>query len=256
MSDSVLRVGEITGAFYPGDAGNQSGTEVEYMVMVRRRDGNGKLLPTPYRCVMKDGFGSAGDHSRHSVRARSAEQADQEVGNGAIVLIACINADMNQGVILDCLRHPKRSEHDPKGRFYDFKFNGIGVNIGDDGTLKVTVEGPTDNAGSPSGTQPDRPTAVTFEPDGSVTVDTAGTIKLGSPDAGEQLVLGNQLVDALNELIQIFTQQPIIGNLGFPGGIPVVVAQQLLLKLLQWQLKWSQAPTQPLLADRQFTEKG
>lgn len=148
LSDTSLRVGEVIKAFSPSDPKNISRKIWEYIVLVNHRDQNGSPIQTPYRCTIKDGFGSAGDHLRYSVR--SATRTGQEsVGNGAIVLVLCINGDLSNAVIIDCLFHPNRQDQDPSARFFDFEFNGAKVKINDDGSISIQCLGATKNDGSP-----------------------------------------------------------------------------------------------------------
>jgi len=172
MSDVSLRVGEIIDSHGPTDPENVSKVEVEYIVQVNYRDGTGNTVQTPYRCVIKDGFGSQGDRVRHSLRQATGQKKDKARGNGAIVLIACINGDKAQAVILDCLRHPNRQQPDPQGRFLDFEFNGVGLQIGDDGSMTLTVPGPTDTDGQPDHRdQNNHGSKVTFAKTGDITID-------------------------------------------------------------------------------------
>jgi hypothetical protein len=149
MTDTSIRVGEITASYDVDDPQNQSKSEREYCVMVNHRDADSPLIQQLYRCTLRDGFGAQGDHFRHSLRPSSSPQKDKAVTDGAIVLIACPNGDKSQAVILDCIKQPNRTTKDPKGRFLSFEFNGISVEIGDDGGFKMTVPGPTTSTGAP-----------------------------------------------------------------------------------------------------------
>jgi hypothetical protein len=174
MTDGLLRVGEVLSAHYPDDPENVSKVEVEYIVRVNLRDGAGTTIQTPYRCVLADGFGAAGDegdHLRHSLRAQDAPKEVEAVGNGAIVLIACINGDLAQAVIISCLRNPKRGPKDLVGRFLDFAFNGVKVSIGDDGSFTLQVPGATKTDGSPDNRdENNHGSKVTLASNGDVTV--------------------------------------------------------------------------------------
>lgn len=146
--DVALRIGEVVAVYAPGSKGSSSKTDTQYIVRANFREGAGLVTPMLYRCVAKDGFGSAGDHLRHSLRARPSQQKEDDV-TGAIVLLACINGDRSQAVILDCLRHPSRTTKDAEGRWFDFEFNGVAVKINDDGSFALTVPGPTKGDGKP-----------------------------------------------------------------------------------------------------------
>jgi phage baseplate assembly protein gpV len=171
MSDNSLRVGEVIAVRAPSDPLNVSGKENEYIVSASYRDGQGALVQAQYRCVLRDGLGTKGDHYRRSLRARDAEKDQKNIGDGAVVLIACINGDKGQAVIMDCLRNPNRTDPDPEGRFLDFEFNGVHISIDDAGMLTLEVLGPTDTDGEPED-EDAKKTTVTIDKAGAVTIET------------------------------------------------------------------------------------
>ena len=150
MADTDLRVGEVVAILPPDAKTNVSKKETEYIVSVLHREADGLLSPTPYRCIKSDTFGGVSDHVRHSLRQRSSDKDGYTITDGAIVLIACINGDKNNSVIINGLRQPNRTEVDVSDfRYFDFLFNGVAVNITDDGGLKITVNGATKVNGDP-----------------------------------------------------------------------------------------------------------
>jgi hypothetical protein len=150
MTDNGLHFGEIVAMFPPNHMANISKKETEYVVMVQLRDSIGILTPTPYRCVRVDGLGGVSDHLRMTVRPSSGEIKERSITDGSMVLIACINGDKNNGVILGGIRHPDNKTVDVSdARYLSFMFNGVAVNIADDGGLKITIAGATKNDGTP-----------------------------------------------------------------------------------------------------------
>lgn len=218
MSDVPLRVGEVVAVHKASDALNVSGKENEYIVSASYRDGSGALVQAQYRCVLSDGFGTKGDHLRRSLRTRDAEKNQKNIGNGAVVLIACINGDKAQAVIMGCLRNPNRTDQDPEGRFLDFEFNGVHIGIDDAGTLTLQVLGPTDADGKPEDDGA-KATTVTIDKTGSVTVETTDiTVKADSATVEADDVK----VDASNVEVDAdhVTVKSLDVNLGDSGLLP------------------------------------
>lgn len=172
MSDSVLRVGEVVKVLSPSNPDNSNGNEYEYVVRVSRRDDGGPIAQEFYTCLMSDGFGSKGDHYRRSMRPVTQDETGVSISDGAIVLVACINADKSRAVILSCLRQPNRTDKDPEGQFLTFEFNGVSVKIADDGGMALTIPGATDNVGKPRNRDDNNHgTSVKIEANGNFTVD-------------------------------------------------------------------------------------
>jgi hypothetical protein len=196
MSSGTLLMGEVVAAFYPGDTLNQSGEEVEYAVVAQERQANGTLVPgKPYRCTLGDGFGAEGDHLRASLRVSSGKRPGKALTDGALVLFSCTNADSAEGVIIKAIKPRRKGKKDPARRkdgkptrFLDFEFNGVAAAIADDGSLTLTVPGPTDNAGQPvERAESNHGSKLSFANDGTITIsDENGESIRISP--GEKLV--------------------------------------------------------------------
>ena len=75
---------------------------------------------------------------------------------------------------------------------------------------------------------------VRFAPDGGeITIHANGTLKLGSAQAGEAVVLGdsfraflNTFVSLVNTIVAAFNNHTHVGNLGSPTSTPAVPIQQ------------------------------
>lgn len=171
MNDTSLRLGEVMAIYAPTDPLNRYGKENEYIVIAKYRNGSGSVDSASYRCVIADGFGSQGDRLRHSLRARDADQNKKNIGDGSWVLIACVNGDKAQAVIIGCLRNTNRTDQDPAGRFLDFEFNGVHFNVNDAGTLSLSVQGPTKTDGTAEDDS-SKTTTITIDKTARVTVQT------------------------------------------------------------------------------------
>lgn len=212
MSDSSLRLGEVLACYAATDPLNVSGKENEYIVLTNHRNGSGELVPAPYRCTLSDGFGAAGDHYRRSLRARGQPPDQGSVGNGAWVLLACINGDKAHAVILSCLRNQNRTDQDPAGRFLSFEFNGVTVDIGDDGSMKLQVKGSTGIDGSLD--SDGDPTIITVTSDRKVTIDT-GDVTVNSDSAtvnSDDVAVNATKVDVEADIVNVKSEDVNLGD--------------------------------------------
>jgi hypothetical protein len=157
---SLLMDTETYGAYHGGDYGirigivrdiinNVGDTDkkgVHYMVDVQldgREIGMG--------CVLMTKFG--GPHNFEEFTPRNwlkfpaqtlhpSSAGRHEYRAGDRVIVAALDGDTRQGVILGALRHPSRERLTPEGEIaYLSRFNGLDTEIRQDGTYKVTWRG-------------------------------------------------------------------------------------------------------------------
>jgi hypothetical protein len=287
-----ISIGEVKGVVYPNDKNSQSKKNVEYVVETIMRNGMGIPVPTNVPCVVVDTFGSVGDFSLHSFRTASRKpDRDKLVYDGAQVLVAFVSGDTSHGFIIGALRHSKSPQETLVGRFFRWVFNGIDLDINDDGEVKVQANGATKQDGSPdTRNKNNKGPYFQFTKTGDAYVtDNNGqsiqisskdktvyikgenartqvskiaqlhggkTIYIGSDKAKENLVLGQQLNNALNDLFKIFidnSQSWAIGNLGFPTPLQPMVLQSLI----NWKMKYLTPLNGPpkILSKNKFTER-
>lgn len=173
LSDFTLRVGEVVDAYPPNSPSNVSQKEWEYIVNVSYRHLNGPRFVMPYRCRVADFLGGLGDHLRYTVRQTPAKkEIGAGVGQGALVLILCINSDRSEALIVGGKRQTNDVSADPSELFWDFAFNGVHLNINKDGEFLVEVMGATKVDGSPDpGRDADNHGSfVTVKKNGEITV--------------------------------------------------------------------------------------
>jgi phage baseplate assembly protein gpV len=206
--DDSLRLGEIERIDYPTDSTNESKTQNEYLVRATHRDRRGIECSTLYRCVLADWFGGQADYMRYSLRAQVIPPTTQEVvGDGSMVLFACVNGETHRGVIISGVRHPAVTTADPaKKRFLSFEFNGVHVDIDDNGTLVLKVPGATNLDGSPDSKRKatNKGSTVTLDASGDIKVDDQnGDSILISPASNSIVVTAkNVTVKATSVLVE------------------------------------------------------
>jgi hypothetical protein len=146
LSNFMLRVGTVQQVFFPEDSKNVSKKFVEYQVLVQHRANSTAVTKLYEHCIAVDGLGSIADFDYSIFRAENVatkQDGTQFVpGNGAHVLLLCINGEQNNAVIIGGIRHseaPKDVKADAP--YKHFRFNGIDMVINKDGELTLTYQG-------------------------------------------------------------------------------------------------------------------
>lgn len=221
FDDNVLHIGEVKEIIYPSDERSVSKKFREYTVFVQRR-ANGTYVNQVYEnCLLANQFGTSGDRVRYTLRPDPQVKSGVDStftgpGLGARVLIQCINGEMHSAIIVGGLSNAddtaeQQAEDDKRGHYYEFEFNGVQVAIEDDGSMKLLVKGKTDAAGK---VQNENGTSITVAADGTCTIDTPkARFKVGK-EADEAMVLGNQLVDLLQKILQAIQAITVVTAVG------------------------------------------
>lgn len=172
-----LRMGIVMNSYPIGDPKNVSGLTTEYDVVVNEQDGNsGAALSTYKNCITVDALGSIADFFEKTFRTQKKDDIKGNVANtkgqnGAIVLILCLDAMSEKGVVIGGITHPDRKttlkDNDPH---LEGEFNGINIKVEKDGSTTLTFKGATDNDGNVIDSSQGN-TEVKIEQDGSYQFD-------------------------------------------------------------------------------------
>lgn len=172
FNNITLKIGQVIKANYP-DSNKDKNAFITYDVLVNEQKDLEQYNAIYYDCMPTQSFGSAADYVEYSIRTNmnDKDQNDDllttgttiELGNdeqskkllGATVVIACIGGDGTSPVIvgylpsliLDQNKNYKPQSKDD-GRFLKFNFNGIKIDINNDGELFIQRQGPTNNDGT------------------------------------------------------------------------------------------------------------
>lgn len=96
---------------------------------------------------------------------------------------------------------------------------------------------------------------VTLDAAADARMHAAGKLRLGGPDADENLVLGKKLVESLAALVT----KVLLGNAGtfasLAGGIPLQIHPALASALTEWVQEYLVGSAPPILASDKFTER-
>jgi phage gp45-like len=229
-----LRVGIVIASYPVSDSNNISKLTTEYDILVIEQNEDKGAVPIRYlNCMSSEGMGSIADYFEKTLRPQTNKTNKGAITlnnqDGAIVLLLCLDAMSDKGVIISALTHPDRTTNlttsDP---YLEGEYNGVNIVVNTDGSAVLTLKGATDNYGVPINPPPS-PTTVTISSAGEVTIsapqqsinvncmnanviatDTATvdgkTVKLGA-NATEAVILG----DTFQALYNAHTHPTILG---------------------------------------------
>lgn len=199
FDNGLLRMGEVKKRILPSNPKSNTKKLVEYDVEVVHRNGMDASATTTYRCLAGNGFGGLADKTDVSYRIDTSRTKGSS-GNGARVLILCINGDQSKGIILGGI-DPEEAKHEEKGHHYIFEFNGIRFAINDEGEAELIHRGPTNNDGSVKEQyEPQSGSAIKLTKDGSISItDQKGqSIELNAQDESLEGLVNKRLFIDIN----------------------------------------------------------
>jgi hypothetical protein len=175
--NTAMRVGVIVATYPVGDDKNRTGLATEYDVTtIEQNEDKGSTTITYKNCIASSGLGGIADFFEMTLRMRETKEyksgavrLNQQDGN--IVLIQCLDGSSDKALIIGGFPHPDRpttlTDTDPQ---LAGEYNGVNVQIEQDGTTTFTWKGPTNNDASPVDTDL-TPTIATVEADGSLQIN-------------------------------------------------------------------------------------
>jgi hypothetical protein len=137
--DMSVRIGMVREAIFDDDR-----EETRYMVEVFNTNNQ-----MPISCVRMERFGGVYNYEEYTHQTfeaddSSASASKYAVRAGDVVLVAFINGDSREGIIIGGIRHPARPEEldtEEDGIAYKTEFNGILQEINSDGEYRMTFRG-------------------------------------------------------------------------------------------------------------------
>lgn len=167
---SGLRIGEISRIIYPQDKASVSKRFMEYDVDVFSNGGFHKYV----NCLLVNSFGSGADTAEFTLRADVNRTG---LGKGAKVLVMSIDGQVDRAVIMGGIRDPSAQNSsleiptEQDGKHLKWEFNGIRVDISDNGKMQIKFKGPTDLDGKPLDQANFPPGAtIEFSPNGDILI--------------------------------------------------------------------------------------
>ena len=277
FSNYILRQGEVIKVIYPTSQESVSKTFTEYNVLVAHYEG-GMIGHKIYKnCRIQNPLAGGADQCSWTLRASTKPLKDYKSSDGSRVLILCVEGSYNRAVILGGARDERcGGDSEKDGHHFNWNFNGVNFKVNDDGSWELVNTGKDTNLGTLDGSvdKDGIGTTVKVEANGnfsvtsakkkqSITIDNANdkitiqgdsdvivdgkTIHLGT-NAGQQAVLGNQLVEILQELISAITAMTSF-TFGVPGSVtsPPLNAPQFLAIAAKLQM---------ILSNQTFVKQG
>ena len=145
-----LLMGEVKEIIDPTDAKSLSKKYLEYTVDVQHRSGSGPASTVRFtNCLLVNPFGGIADKIHYTLRADPDDPTGKDVAKtGAKVLLLCVHGSSNNAFIIGGIREDKGKDEkefpDKKDQHQlFFEFNGVQLNINNDGELQVRYRGPT-----------------------------------------------------------------------------------------------------------------
>lgn len=157
LYDNVsLRSGVIQRLIYPNDPNSVTKKVLEYDIRCMQQDvGNGANFIVYRNARFNNFFGSNQDGVNYTL-VPGVETKGILLG-GSQVLFLCINGQATSGAtIIGALPNLNTVNKIPSsndGKFYDFMFNGININVNDDGELTIEYNSPIDTDGKKASEQ-------------------------------------------------------------------------------------------------------
>lgn len=172
----AMRVGVVIETYPVTDEQNRSKLTTEYDVVVIEQNKDKGTTTILYRnCMSSEGLGSIADYFERTLRKRKRKSkkgsaSDLNDQNGAVVLLLCLDASSDKGIIVGALTHPNRKTNLKTDEAYlEGEYNGVNIKVETDGSTTLTFKGATDNDGKiVDSTQ--GPTTLKIEKDGSYQV--------------------------------------------------------------------------------------
>jgi hypothetical protein len=233
-----LRMGIVVRSYPTSSDQNISKLSVEYDVVVIEQDGNRAITPITYKnCLSSDGLGSIADffevRRRTQKKKTRFEGKDPASQDGAIVLLLCLDGSSEKAIILGGLNHPQRkSKLVGDETKLAGEFNGLAIEVNDDGSANLTFKGATDNEGKPKDTSQGN-TTIDIEKDGTLQFKHKGVTtrmeKVGKVllNAEDSITIKNKK-DVLIESIDKDDQKKV--SVQFSKGVLTAEMVELIMK--------------------------
>ena len=150
-----IKAGFVVASYAADDESNQNGLCTEYDVQTIEQDENKGTTSILYRnCMSTQGFGSIADFFEFTLRSQTYQATDAPAfsgQDGAIVLIQCLDNIGSKAIVIKSLIHPDRpttiTSTDPQ---LSGEYNGVNIQIANDGSCSLTFKGATDSKGMPT----------------------------------------------------------------------------------------------------------
>lgn len=193
--DTRMKAGIVIKSYAPDDPANQNGLCQEVDVLTFEQFENKGSTSIVYKnCISSQGFGSLADYFEYTLRPKTFQTnkgsptfGDQD---GAVVLIQCLDGIGDRAVVTGYLIHPDRTttitSNAPQ---LSGEYNGVNIQIANDGSCSLTFKGATDSKGVPTDASQGN-TEFKIETDGSFQFSHS-TVTIRADKSGELTITAN-----------------------------------------------------------------
>lgn len=220
-SDVSLRVGVVVAAYPPTHPSNTNKKVAEYTVNSIYTDKDSVEGGFQYfRVRTASFFGGLSDYLRWAPRITSGAEKYAE---GSYVLLMCVNGSQRFSYIVGGIPHPNSTQQDPSDSvFFKWQYNGVAVDITQDGSLTILRRGPTDSYGNV--------TDHTYS-GAIIEMNNDGLFTIGYQDADQAAKTGSASIDfdKQQQMVSIFGNQAIYNITN--GKFTVLAQRGTLLKV-------------------------
>lgn len=199
-----LKAGFVVKSYAANDPSNKSQLCTEYDVQTIEQFENKGSTSLLYRnCLSSQGFGSIADFWEYTLREQSYQSKNAPIfrgQDGAIVLIQCLDNIGSKAIVVGTLIHPDRNTNiTSTAPQLSGEYNGVNVEVQNDGSCSLTFKGTTDSKGIPTDSSQGN-TEFRIEKDGSfqfnhstITIrsDRSGVLTITAKSDGDINIGGN-----------------------------------------------------------------
>lgn len=221
-----LKAGIVIKSYAADDPANQNGLCTEYDVATIEQFENKGSTSIIYRnCLSTQGFGSLADYFEFTLRPKTFQTNKGSITfgdqDGAIVLIQCLDNIGDKAIVVSNLIHPDRdttiTSTDPQ---LSGEYNGVNVQIANDGSCSLTFNGATDSKGVPIDSS-QGPTEFQIMTDGSfqfnhstitITADKSGELTITTSGDANLTIGGDVKLTASGNAIVMATEINLNGD--------------------------------------------
>jgi hypothetical protein len=166
FNNAHLRVGIVLSVYDIEDEQNILKASPEYDVMTLEQESDMGVNTTIYKnCLTMDRFGGVADYFQMKLRPvkdviKTKTQVEFASETGSVVLILCLDGMSEKAVIVGGMQNPsKQILTKEKGHHLEGEYNGVNYQVNKDGELTVTFRSKTNDDGTISKEEQDKPEA-------------------------------------------------------------------------------------------------
>ena len=201
-SNEMFRSGEVIRKVDPTSQDSRSKLFYEYDVLVSHYENEAFTTKIYRNCFLINSLAGLADKSHFTLRA--SDSNDPAIpGNGSKVLVLCLDGNETQTFIVGGIQAEADPDDVDKGHHFYWEFNGVVLEVNDDGSWSITNNGKTNIKGE---ADKDRDTdgsgtKVSVEANGNFTIQTpkGQVIKLDNTDGSITISSDQQVTIKTNQ---------------------------------------------------------